>query len=282
VKEGAGGETLGSPTFRRDPVSGRVVALAPARARRPGARRPVADELESCPFCRGREDRTPPETLRLGNPWRVRVVPNLYPAVERQEVVVHSPEHLRTIAELADDQLDLVAEAWQLRAAAARREGFAYVHALVNEGREAGSSLPHTHSQLAWFRDVPPAPAAEGDFEALLDGPVVLERDGLVLLCPAAPRLPYELLIAPAEREANAFESDLLAPALRLAADAVRRLHRVRADAPFNLWLHDVDWWHIELVPRLSVLAGLELGAGVYVNTLDPAEAARELRSAID
>jgi UDPglucose--hexose-1-phosphate uridylyltransferase len=257
-----------------------VVALAPARAKRPGAVQPVEDELESCPFCAGREDRTPPETLRLGEPWRVRVVPNLFPAVERQEVVVHTPEHRRSLAELADDQLALVAEAWRMRAAAARDEGFGYVQALVNEGRDAGSSLPHTHSQLAWFREVPPAPAAERDFESLLDGEVVLERDGLVLLCPAASRLAYELLIAPADPESAAFESPLLAPALRLAADAIRRLGRVRPSPPLNLWLHDVAWWHLELVPRFSVLAGLELGAGVYVNTVDPAEAARELRAA--
>jgi UDPglucose--hexose-1-phosphate uridylyltransferase len=257
-----------------------VVAVAPGRARRPGASRPVADELESCPFCAGREDRTPPETLRLGEPWKVRVVPNLYPAVERQEVVVHSPEHRRTIAELHDEQLDLVAEAWQQRAGAAREEGFAYVQALVNEGRDAGSSLPHTHSQLAWFRELPPAPAAEGPFAELLDGEVVLEREGLVLLCPSASRLAFEMLIAPGRPEGEAFASDLLAPALRLAAEAVRRLHRLRPGAPLNLWLHDVAWWHLELVPRLSVLAGLELGAGVYVNTLDPADAARELRAA--
>jgi UDPglucose--hexose-1-phosphate uridylyltransferase len=154
------------------------------------------------------------------------------------------------------------------------------VQALVNEGREAGSSLPHTHSQLAWFRETPPAPAAESHFEALLDGEVVLERDGLVLLCPRASRLAYELMLAPANREADAFESGLLAPALRLAAEAIRRLRALRPDAPLNVWLHDVPWWHLELVPRLSVLAGLELGAGVYVNTLDPAEAARELREA--
>jgi UDPglucose--hexose-1-phosphate uridylyltransferase len=195
-------------------------------------------------------------------------------------VVVHTPAHQRSIGELDDEQLDLVAEAWRLRAAAARAEGFAYVQALVNEGRDAGSSLPHTHSQLAWFREPPPAPAAESHFEALLDGEVVLERDGLVLLCPFASRLPYELLLAPAEQEADPFESALLAPALRLAAEAVRRLRTLRPQAPLNLWLHDVAWWHVELVPRLSVLAGLELGAGIYVNTLDPTDAARELTNA--
>jgi len=254
------------------------VAVAPARAGRPGASGPIQDELESCPFCAGREDRTPPETLRLGDPWQVRVVPNLYPAVERQEVVVHTPEHLRSIAELSDEQLGVVAEAWRLRARAARNKGFPYVHALVNEGRAAGSSLPHTHSQLAWLRETPPVPAAERDLSALLDGEVVLERDGLVLLSPRAGRLAYELLIAPAQPEPNAFESPLLAPALALAAEGARRVRMLQPEAPLNVWLHDVVWWHLELVPRLSVLAGLELGAGIYVNTVAPEEAAASLR----
>jgi UDPglucose--hexose-1-phosphate uridylyltransferase len=261
-------------------VSGRLVALAPGRAGRPGASEPLEDELEACPFCAGREDRTPPETLRLGNPWRVRVVPNLYPALERQEVVIHTPEHLHSIAELADEQLELVAEAWRERAAAARREGFGYVHALVNEGRAAGASLPHTHSQLAWFREVPPAPAAEGSTARLPAGERVLERDGLVLLCPWASRLPYEMLVAPIEPEEGAFDSELLAAALALAAEAVRRLRALEPGVALNLWLHDVAWWHIELLPRLSILAGLELGAGIYVNPVTPEEAALKLGSA--
>jgi UDPglucose--hexose-1-phosphate uridylyltransferase len=236
--------------------------------------------MAACPFCAGREDRTPPETLRLPSEgdWQIRVVPNLYPAVERQEVVVHSPEHRRSIAELSDGQLALVAEAWRLRALAAKREGFGYVHALVNEGRTAGSSLPHTHSQLVWLREIPPVPAAEHDLAALLDGTPVAERSGLVLVCPRAAWAPYQMIVAPTEPSASGFESPLLPAALQLAAEAVGRLHALERDAPFNLWLHDNDWWHLEIVPRLTVLAGLELGAGIYVNTVPPETAADRLR----
>jgi UDPglucose--hexose-1-phosphate uridylyltransferase len=256
--------------------------FAPARGRRPGAARgtippPTPEELEDCPFCAGHEERTPPEMLRLpeADEWTVRVVPNLYRALERQEVVVHTPRHVRSFGELQEREIDLVAEAWRRRREAVP-DG--YVHAFVNEGRDAGASLPHSHSQLAWLTEAPPAVAAEtGELDP---GEVVLERDGLVLLCPFASRLPYELLLAPAEQEADPFESALLAPALRLAAEAVRRLRTLRPQAPLNLWLHDVAWWHVELVPRLSVLAGLELGAGIYVNTLDPTDAARELTNA--
>jgi UDPglucose--hexose-1-phosphate uridylyltransferase len=187
---------------------------------------------------------------------------------------------LHSIGELSDEQLELVADAWRKRAAAALQEGFGYVHALVNEGRAAGGSLPHTHSQLIWLRAIPPVPASEQEFTQLLAGEPVLERDGLALVCPPAPRLPYEMLIAPLNPQSNALTSELLGPALALAAEGVRRLRTLEPGAALNLWLHDVSWWHLELLPRLSVLAGLELGAGIYVNMLAPEEAALRLSSA--
>src|SRR5919197_5744529 len=112
-------EDMAVTDLRCDPLSARWSAIAPARARRPGAAAPVEDAPVACPFCAGHEDQTPPETLRLGDGptgWDVRVVPNLYPPLERQEVVVHGPEHVRSIGELRDSTLHLVAEYWQRRA----------------------------------------------------------------------------------------------------------------------------------------------------------------------
>jgi UDPglucose--hexose-1-phosphate uridylyltransferase len=263
--------------------------IAPHRARRPGAGWPhieaaTPEELDSCPFCAGHEDRTPPETLRIGEPWRVRVVPNLYPAFQRQEVVVHTPEHVRTVAELDDDQLALVADAWQRR----ERATPGYLHALINEGRVAGSSLAHSHSQLVWLDAEPPVPKAErGETCRLCDSleleraegtRVVAERDGLVLLCPYASRSAYECLIAPVEHEERAFASPLLGAALDFAAEGLRRLAAAEGPRPMNLWLHEAGHWHLELLPRLSVIASLELGAGHYINTLAPEKAAERLR----
>src|SRR5207245_9172780 len=103
-----------------------------------------------CPFCAGNEDRTPPDTLRLGNGptgWGVRVVPNLYPALERQEVVIHGPAHAHSFGQLSEATVDLVAEAWQRRADDTGGGCFP----MLNEGHEAGASLPHSHSPLAWL-----------------------------------------------------------------------------------------------------------------------------------
>jgi UDPglucose--hexose-1-phosphate uridylyltransferase len=276
------------------------VAVAPGRFGRPGADQPereppTEEELDACPFCEGREDRTPPEVLALAPEgrepdtpgWSVRVVPNKYPAFERQEVVVHSPQHLRSIAELGAEQLELVAEAWRLRAAAAESQGKT-IFACVNEGRAAGASLGHSHSQLVWLDAEPPVPKAERGEPCRLcrylarereeRTRVVVERDGLVLLCPYASRSAYECLIAPVEHEEHAFPSPLLGATLELAGEALRRLAAAEGPRPMNLWLHEAGHWHLELLPRLSVIASLELGAGHYINTLAPEEAAERLR----
>jgi UDPglucose--hexose-1-phosphate uridylyltransferase len=253
------------------------VAIAPARAKRPGAARnelepATPEELEQCPFCGGREDRTPPETLRLGDPWQVRVVPNLYPAFERQEVVVHTRHHARSLAELGDGQLAFVAEAWRRRR---ETEPEGYLHAFVNEGREAGSSLPHTHSQLVWLPEPPPETQHRVDRERWAP---VAEHGGVVLACPYASRFPYELVIAPADPRANAFADELLTAAMQLLGEGIRRVHAAAGAAPLNAWLHDSPDWHFELVPRLSILAGVELGGGWWINALAPEDAAAALR----
>jgi UDPglucose--hexose-1-phosphate uridylyltransferase len=278
------------------------------------------DDVAGCPFCEGRESATPPETFALGPPgrpadapgWRVRVVPNKFPAFGpwsvkgdrgglfarraargRQEVVVHSPRHVRTLADLSFRELENVAEAWRVRAAAARENGFGYVHALVNEGRAAGASLQHSHSQLVWLENEPPlveqelrAQEAEGGCvlcRVLADEleqriRVVAERDGLALLCPFAGRQPYEMIVAPRECESDPFTSRDLGSALDLVAEGIRRLRNAEGPTPVNVWLHAAGHWHVELLPRTAVLAGIELGAGYFVNTLAPESAAGVLR----
>jgi UDPglucose--hexose-1-phosphate uridylyltransferase len=286
----------------RDPLSGRTVVIAPGRARRPGAfagaiEEPTAEELEACPFCEGREDRTPPEVDSVEDDpdrkpdtpgWKVRVVPNLYPALERQEVVIHTPQHIRTFAELDVDQLDAIASVWSTRfVGLAELQGFPYVHAMINEGRFAGASLPHTHSQLVWLREPPPAVLGEANGECevcellgredLRVAERTVERKGVVALAHPAGRVPYELLIAPHSHDPIPAGVSL-AWALELLRDAIGQLRRLEGPVPWNAWLHHGEHWHFEVVPRLTVFAGLELGAEIYVNVVEPERAAAALR----
>jgi galactose-1-phosphate uridylyltransferase len=97
---------------------------------------------------------------------------------------------------------------------------------------------------------------------------------------PRVARVPYETAIAPLKAEPDGLESDLLAAALRLLAKLVRRVRALEGPVPFNAWLHNhQSGWRIVLFPRLTILAALEVGAGIYVNTLPPEEAAARLRS---
>jgi len=213
----------------------------------------------------------------------VRVVPNLYPAFERHEVVVHTPRHARSLADLTDEEVAFVAEAWSARVATA---GSSYVHPLINEGRAAGASLPHSHSQIVWLSESPPAVQAEHTdglttlfHTAAEENLVVAGAEDLVAFCHPAGRLPYETLIMSDSAPEPWPGEETLATALRLLRDVVGLLLGAEGPVPWNAWLHHGTSWHIELVPRLSVLAGLELGAGIYVNSLPPEQAAENLRA---
>jgi UDPglucose--hexose-1-phosphate uridylyltransferase len=251
--------------------------IASGRGDRPGAWLPppaeaTPEELDRCPFDAGREERTPPETLRIDEPWQVRVVPNLYPAFERQEVVIHTPDHIRSFADLPETQIPLVAEAWQQRIEAALEEGFGYVHALLNEGSLAGASLPHSHSQLVWLREEPPAVAGEdsGRLDELLgrDELRALEQGEAVAVVHRSGAAPYESLVA----------GGTLSDRLGAVRELVRRLRALEGPFAWNAWLHAKEPKHLHVVPRLTALAGIELGAGLYINVMPPERAAERLR----
>jgi UDPglucose--hexose-1-phosphate uridylyltransferase len=179
-------------------------------------------------------------------------------------VVIHSPDHVRSFAELDDGQVALVAGAWQ------ERMGDDEVFAFVNEGRLAGASLPHSHSQLVWT-ELPAEPVDR--LSELLEPFEIARRGGVVASVHPVGAGPYECLIAPPSGSGD------LADGLLLLRDLARRLHAVEGMRPWNAWLHPGPPWHLHFVPRLTALAGIELGSGIYVNVVPPEQAAEKLRS---
>ena len=143
--------------------------------------------------------------------------------------------------------------------------------ALINEGRLAGASLPHSHSQLVWTEA--PTEALE-HLPALLEPHALARRGGVVAAVHPIGAGPYECLVAP---EASDGE---LADGLVLLRDLTRRLRAAEGARPWNAWLHPGPPWHLHFAPRLTALAGIELGAGVYVNVTPPELAAERLRPA--
>src|SRR5258706_34140 len=132
----------GTFVIGKTPITGDPVILAPGREERPN----VYDGAP-CPFCPGAEDQTPPEIVRDGDPWRIRVFPNRYPPTENAEVVVESANHDDVFDALSPDHAQRVIEITFDRYHAMTSDA-AYVCIFKNHGRLAGASIPHLHSQL--------------------------------------------------------------------------------------------------------------------------------------
>jgi len=328
------------PEIRVDPLTGLRTVVAGERSTRPGGglrtQRAAAIETESDPFAEGHEDRTPPELYAVrpggGAPdtpgWRVRVIPNLYPALGpvtadagvppvdahpdlffaepalgAHEVIVNGPQSVSSLAELGVEQVRAAAEVWRERMRAHREA--AYVHLIVNERVEAGASLPHTHAQLYALPFVPAGVARErerfGAYAARtmggnLVGDLVQEEvrrrerivaidEEAVLMAPYGARLPFQLMLAPRRPRAS-FEDDGPTGAALLHDGLQRLARRLGSSPPLNLWVRTAPrgaehfCWRIDVLPRLTQLAGLELGTGLHLNVLAPEQAARELREA--
>jgi UDPglucose--hexose-1-phosphate uridylyltransferase len=324
------------PEVRVDPLTGLRTIIAADRADRPGGGLSCApaDPIDAAkdPFLEGHEDRTPPELYRAGagepdTPgWTVRVVPNLYPALTPgaadpgpdaypdlftalparggHEVVVNAPAPLVSLSQLEPAQVAAALDVWRARIRHHNDAGASYVHVIVNERREGGASLPHTHAQVYALPFVPAQVARErerfgahatrtmggnllGDLiqeEVRRRERIVAIDDEAVLVAPYASRLPFQLMLAP-RRPQPRFEDDSAGAAM--LHDALNRLaRRFGTPPPLNLWVRTAPpgaehfGWRIDIQPRLTHLAGLEMGAGVNLNIVAPELAAAELRDA--
>jgi UDPglucose--hexose-1-phosphate uridylyltransferase len=294
------------------------------------------------PFLEGHEGRTPPELYAVrpdGGPadspgWTVRVVPNLYPALGgangasasaprtpaapstghdelfatapasgAHEVIVNGPQPVLSLADLEVEQVAGAMKAWRQRMRVHAQS--AYVQLIVNERREAGASLPHTHAQLYALDFVPADVARERERfgayatrtlghnlledlvaeEVRLRERIVAIDEDAVLMAPFGSRGPFQLMIAPRRPRAR-FEDEGPTGAA-LLHDGLRRLARhLGCSPPLNLWVRTAPLgaehfcWRIDVLPRLTHLAGLELSTGVNLNIVAPEDAAARLREA--
>lgn len=327
------------PEIRIDPLTGHRTIVAGERSRRPGGE-PAAAPAERIdpaadPFAEGHEDRTPPELFAVrpgGGPpdspgWTVRVVPNLYPALDPEgppapppargieelfsrlpasgahEVVINAPQSVLSLAELSGEQVVEAVGAWCERMRA--HPDSAYLQLIVNERREAGASLPHTHAQLYALDFVPAAVARERERCAAyttrtmgqsLLGDLVAEEvrrgervialdDEAVLLAPWASRLPFQLMLVPRVPRPR-FEDGGPVGAALLHEGLQRLARHLGTSPPLNMWVRtapqgvDDFCWRIDVMPRLTHLAGLELSTDLNLNIVAPEDAAAALRAA--
>jgi UDPglucose--hexose-1-phosphate uridylyltransferase len=226
------------------------------------------------------------------------------------EVIIETPDHDRPFALMSEPEIERVLSAFRERILDLKRD-FRLKHLLIfkNHGGAAGATLDHPHSQLIALPIVPEFVREELDGagkhfalkercvycdiirQEMRDGRrVVQENADVIALAPYAPRFAFETWLLPKVHEAR-FEqtprnvSESLA---RLLKSVLQRLDRALETPPWNLVLHtspaaeeaaDAYHWHVEIMPRLTRVAGFEWGTGFYINPTAPEEAAKVLRS---
>ncbi len=263
--------------------------------------------------------------------WTLRVVPNKFPALRVEgelqregdglydkmtgigahEVIIETPDHMATLSDVEEKRIEDLFWAFRDRVLDLKKdERLRYVLFFKNHGESAGASLEHTHSQLIALPVVPKRVLEElegakkyFDYkercvycdiirqELSSNTRLVLETDHFVVVCPYAPRFPFETWVIPKLHQSHAetltaHVTQNLASVMR---SALRRIDKALERPPYNFVMHTAPLqessnphyhWHIEIIPKLTRVAGFEWGSGFYINPTPPEESAKFLRDA--
>jgi UDPglucose--hexose-1-phosphate uridylyltransferase len=235
--------------------------------------------------------------------------------VGAHEVVIESPDPTAQLADLPVEQIQAVAIAYRERMRDLKRDTrLRYVLVFKNHGAAAGATLEHSHSQIIATPIIPRMVQEELDgarryyelkercvFTDIIDQEtgeangrrIVGQTARFIALAPFAPRFPFETWILPRVHRSSYHaiddEEEFLDLA-RILKDTLMRLNRALDSPPYNFVLHtaplnddDLPYyhWHLEIMPKLTRVAGFEIGSGFYINPTPPEDAAQFLRDIV-
>ncbi len=219
------------------------------------------------------------------------------------EVLIESPLHDEHPSTARKFQLKLVINAIKDRFHYLSSRGYVkYVSVFRNHGVNAGASLSHPHSQIVAMPILPKiideeAKASRNYHEA--EGKCIFcsiieeeakskrfiwENESFMVFAPWAALNPFEFWIFPKRHQSSILETtdievENLAETLRVSLGGLKSLLN---DPPYNLGFHMLlenhYHWHVEVYPRLTIWAGLEKSAGMFINTVPPEDAAESLK----
>jgi len=316
--------------LRKDYLRNRWVIIVPERSKRPQeykkAIEPESEEVrKNCFFCAGNEHLTPPEVMRVEKKgkWIMRVFPNKFPAVDvngdseirqndsfftsshaygRHEIVVETPNHNETLGDLDTDRIKQALELYINRIKALTTDPkIKQVAVFKNEGKEAGASIRHTHTQIIAYNRL--AETVDNEEQAAMDfekksgkcpyceiikaeakGPrKIMETRHAIAFAPYASRFPFEVKLFP-KRHVNSivdFSSAELKDYAKILKKILSKLKIM--NAPYNLYFHNASQGkslhcHVKINPRMFSWGGFEYATGCIINTVPPEEAAKFYR----
>jgi UDPglucose--hexose-1-phosphate uridylyltransferase len=229
--------------------------------------------------------------------------------VGAHEVIIESPDHNHTLSTMPLKSVEDTFWAFHQRIKDLKKDSrVKYVLVFKNEGDDAGASLEHTHSQLIALPIIPNLVQEEIDLakqyydykerclycdiirqESASGTRVVTENENFIVLSPFAPRSPFETLILPKAHESSFSPDSSFELLAQILQNTLKQIDKVLELPPYNLMIHtspfniesnDYYHWHIELIPKLTKIAGFEWGSGFYINPTPPEEAAQFMREA--
>ncbi|MGB2783488.1 MAG: galactose-1-phosphate uridylyltransferase [Atribacterota bacterium] len=333
--------------LRKDPIIDNWAIVSTERGRRPLDYKIKTEgkKKDSCVFCEGNEGETPPEVFAFREKgttenkpgWKVRVVPNKYPALQMEEkgiiveeagmfkkmdglgvheVIIETPHHLKDFDDLSVDNIVLILKTYRERYLyLSKDKRIKYILIFKNHGIDGGASLEHPHSQLIATPIIPQRIKEElnggkeyfnhngrcifCDYikqEIESKDRLIRETEKFVAISPFAARFPFETWILPKYHNAyyeKTNDDDILSLA-RIMKETLFKIKKKLNNPSYNFVIHTAPskefsareqpdlnkkyHWHIEIIPRLTKIAGFEWGTGFYINTTSPEEAARILR----
>lgn len=225
-----------------------------------------------------------------------------------QELVVMR-DHTRSFGLMNNDEIAIILESYILRYQALRAEPcMEFILILHNSGPRAGASVPHPHSQIFALPIIPPdvANSLEGSrkyfaktnrcvhcdmlkSEINEKKRIIYQNKSFYALAPYASKVSYEIRIFPKRHESRfeiitESEKKDLADAMRVV---LSRIYKNLKNPDYNFFIHTAPpktenekhyHWHMEILPRIAIWGGLELGAGIDVVRISPEETAKILR----
>lgn len=300
--------------LRKDYLEERYVIIAPGRSvssQKNLEKRSPAKKEKTCHFCPSgiRPDEVI-ATYGPGKPWNIAVLDNIFPAVSldnpeafgKQELVIESPVHTKHLDELHEEEIvQLLAVYAERTESLSRLHNIEYVLIFKNSGGKAGGSVAHTHSQIFASGLLPPDIFERSQrFQAYrlqrgtcvycdvipmeAEGPRhIFEDEHVVAFTPYASMNQYEAWVFPKRHIDNVTE--LSNEERQSFAHAMKKILKsvVKLDLAYNFFFHQVvfdkdEHFFMKIEPRGSVMAGIELGSGIMINSVTPEEAAAYYR----
>jgi UDPglucose--hexose-1-phosphate uridylyltransferase len=226
------------------------------------------------------------------------------------EVIVETPDHMLSLSTMPLKGVEDALWAYYQRINDLRKDRrFKYVLIFKNEGEAAGASLEHSHTQLIALPIIPKLVKEETDSakryfdlkercifcdvinqELEAKKRVIYENAQYVAIAPFAASAPFETWILPKKHESAFHPPDNnFMPLAEIIQVILKQIDKILDIPPYNFVIHtspfseevnDYYHWHIELVPKLTKIAGFEWGSGFYINPTPPEESAKFMREA--